>query len=80
MTEFVFICPKCGRQVLYENEIGLAITRIVRGIDSQRKNIIYDDYWISEPSKKWWSCAKCGFTIPEATVEGLEAWLREQEI
>lgn len=62
----LFTCPECGGNKLHEHEIGPILTREIRGIHSQYHHTVYDTYWISQDSKKWWTCGDCGWRLPVA--------------
>ena len=73
----MFKCPECNSTTLHEHEIGPIITREVRGINSHHHCTVYDDHWQSVGSKKWWTCANCGWKLPVGNTDELIAYLED---
>lgn len=71
----MFQCPECGHRVLHEHEIGSTITREIQGINSQYHCTVYEAYWQSAGSKKWWTCGNCGWKLPAGNVDELVRYL-----
>ncbi len=71
----MFKCPECGNTTLNEHEVGPTITREVKRVDADDFCTVYNTYWVSEESKMWWTCRKCGWRLPAKYIVELVAYL-----